>query len=124
MNYVLVVDDCTTDLKIISYILKASGLHVDVAVDGIKALARLQQQIPDLVVTDIEMPQMNGYELCRWCKDNPATQNVPIVICSSKDEEFERDYGIQQGADAYLIKPFRASELVSTVKHLLQGQNK
>jgi twitching motility two-component system response regulator PilH len=65
---------------------------------------------------------MNGYELCRRLKSDPKTQNVPVVMCSSKGEEFDRYWGMKQGADAYIAKPFQSIELLGTVKQLLRGQ--
>ena len=74
-----------------------------------------------LILLDINMPQMNGYEVCRRLKADPKTQNVPVVMCSSKGEEFDRYWGMKQGADAYVVKPFQPKELVATVKQLLKG---
>jgi twitching motility two-component system response regulator PilH len=64
---------------------------------------------------------MNGYDLCRWLKKTPKGQNIPVLMCSSKAEEFDRYWGIKQGADAYLAKPFHPSELIQTVKNLLRS---
>jgi twitching motility two-component system response regulator PilH len=105
----------------ITELLRGSGLEVTVASDGVEALAHIQQRPPDIVVLDIVMPRMNGYELCRRLKADPSTQNVPVVLCSSKGEEFDRYWGMKQGADAYIAKPFQPTELVGTVKQLLRG---
>jgi twitching motility two-component system response regulator PilH len=64
---------------------------------------------------------MNGYEVCRKLKTDPKTQNVPVIMCSSKAEEFDRYWGMKQGADAYIVKPFQPKELVATIKQLLRG---
>ncbi len=92
--------------------------------NGSHAIQILEQHSPDLVITDLIMPSMNGYELCRWLKNNPATQTIPVLMCSTKSEEFDRDWGMKQGADAYLTKPFLTAELIATVQHLLQLQGK
>jgi twitching motility two-component system response regulator PilH len=105
----------------ITDLLKGSGLNVRVASDGVEALELIQGHRPDLVVLDIVMPRMNGYEVCRQIKANPKTQNIPVVMCSSKGEEFDRYWGMKQGADAYIAKPFQPTELVGTVKQLLRG---
>jgi twitching motility two-component system response regulator PilH len=105
----------------ITDLLKGSGLTVTVASDGVEALERIQTHRPDLVVLDIVMPRMNGYEVCRRLKADPRTQGVPVVMCSSKGEEFDRYWGMKQGADAYIAKPFQPTELVGTVKQLLRG---
>ena len=92
-----------------------------VACDGVEALEHLETFNPDIVVMDIVMPRMNGYELCRRLKSDPKTQNVPVVMCSSKGEEFDRYWGMKQGADAYIAKPFQPVELIGTVKQLLRA---
>jgi twitching motility two-component system response regulator PilH len=121
MGTVLVVEDSLTQREMISELLKGSGLKVIVAGDGIEALEQVQSSSPDLVVLDIIMPRMNGYEVCRRLKGNQKTQNLAVVMCSAKKEEFDRYWGIRQGADAYISKPFHPQELVGTVKQLLRG---
>ncbi|NRB09179.1 MAG: response regulator [Richelia sp.] len=121
MSTVLIVEDSITQREMITDLLKASGLTVSHACDGEEALETIQSIPPDLVVLDIVMPRMNGYEVCRRLKSDPKTQNVPVVMCSSKGEEFDRYWGIKQGADAYIAKPFQPTELVGTVKQLLRG---
>ncbi len=121
MNKVLVVEDSVTQREMISDLLKQSGLTVYVATDGVEALEQIQTSCPDLVVLDIVMPRMNGYEVCRRLKADPKTKKVPVVMCSSKGEEFDRYWGMKQGADAYIAKPFQPTELVGTVKQLLRG---
>jgi twitching motility two-component system response regulator PilH len=105
----------------IAELLKKSGLHVIVAGDGVEALEQIRGHAPDLVVLDIIMPRMNGYEVCRRLKSDSKTQNLAVVMCSAKKEEFDRYWGIRQGADAYICKPFRPQELIGTVKQLLRG---
>jgi len=110
----------------ISNLLRGSGLTVIEASDGVEALETIQRslpegKLPDLVVLDIVMPRMNGYEVCRRLKADPKTQHVPVVMCSSKGEEFDRYWGMKQGADAYVAKPFQPTELVGTVKQMLRG---
>ena len=99
-----------------------AGMTILEAKDGAEAQKKITATTPDLVVLDIVMPHMNGYELCRWIKSNPSTQDVPVVICSSKSEEFDRYWGMKQGADAYIAKPFRPDEMVETVKQLLRSR--
>ncbi len=121
MSTVLIVEDSVAQREMITDLLKASGLTVTHACDGVEALAQIQGACPDLVVLDIVMPRMNGYEVCRRLKADPKTQNVPVVMCSSKGEEFDRYWGMKQGADAYIAKPFQPTELIGTVKQLLRG---
>ncbi|ERN40962.1 response regulator receiver protein [Rubidibacter lacunae KORDI 51-2] len=124
MSTVLVVEDSLTQRQMISDILKDSELQtaVESVSDGVEALERIQESRPDIVVLDIVMPRMNGYEVCRQIKTDPETQGVPVVMCSSKGEEFDRYWGIKQGADAYISKPFEPAELIGTVKQLLRGR--
>jgi twitching motility two-component system response regulator PilH len=121
MSTVLIVEDSIAQREMITDLLKASGLTVTHASDGLEALEAILSEPPDLVVLDIVMPRMNGYEVCRRLKSDPKTQNVPVVMCSSKGEEFDRYWGMKQGADAYIAKPFQPTELVGTVKQLLRG---
>lgn len=122
MSTVLIVDDSQTLRHMLSEMLQSSGLTVIEATNGIEAKAQIQANHPDLVITDLIMPEMNGYELCRWIKNEPSTQNIPVLMCSTKSEEFDRYWGMKQGADAYITKPFHPPELVKTVKRLLRGQ--
>jgi len=122
MSTILIVEDSIFQREMMTDLLKANGLEVTHASDGAEALEAIHKAPPDLVVLDIVMPRMNGYELCRRLKSDPKTQNVPVVICSSKGEEFDRYWGMKQGADAYIAKPFQPIELVEIVKQLLRGQ--
>ncbi len=121
MSTVMVVDDSVTLREMIADLLKGRGLNVIVASDGVEALEQIKTNRPDLVVLDIVMPRMNGYEVCRRLKSDPKTQSLPVVMCSSKSEEFDRYWGMKQGADAYIAKPFHPQELVGTIKQLLRG---
>ena len=122
MSTILIVEDSIVQREMMTDLLKASGLEVTHASDGAEALEAIHKAPPDLVVLDIVMPRMNGYELCRRLKSDPKTQNVPVVMCSSKGEEFDRYWGMKHGADAYIAKPFQSIELLGTVKQLLRGQ--
>lgn len=119
MNTVLLVEDSPTQQEMIAGILQSKGLNVALANDGVEALEKIQANSPDLVVLDIIMPRMNGYEVCRHIKSNPKTKNIPVIMCSSKSEEFDRYWGMKQGADAYISKPFHPKELLGTVKRFL-----
>ena len=119
MVKVLVVDDSPMVLEMVSAHLKQHGMDVMEANNGAEAVEKLKVSTPDLVVTDVVMPQMNGYELCRWIKNNAATKDVPVVMCTTKSEEFDKYWGMKQGADAYLTKPYHPPELIKTIKQLL-----
>jgi len=122
MSTVLVVEDSATQREMISDLLKDSDLKASVVSveDGVEALEQIKNQLPDVVVLDIIMPRMNGYEVCRQMKTDPSTEHVPVVMCSSKGEEFDKYWGLKQGADAYIAKPFEPEELIGTIKQLLR----
>ena len=122
MSTVIVVDDSISLRSMIAKLLKESGLKVMEASDGVEGLEKILANPPDLVVLDIVMPRMNGYEVCRRLKSDKKTQGLPVVMCSSKSEEFDRYWGMKQGADAYIAKPFHPQELIGTVKQLLRSK--
>jgi twitching motility two-component system response regulator PilH len=121
MTTVLVVEDSLSQRQMISELLKQKGLTVTEASNGSEALRKMRTQRPDLVLLDIVMPQMNGYEVCRRLKSNPKTQKVPVVMCSAKGGELDLYWGMKQGADAYISKPFHPQDLLGTLRQLLQG---
>jgi len=120
MSTVLIVDDSPTMREMVSEQLKRDGFMVIEAVDGEEAIEKLKLSRPDLVITDIVMPRKNGYELCRWIKNNPQVKDIPVVVCTSKSEEFDIYWGMKQGADAYITKPYHPPDLLATVRHLLR----
>jgi twitching motility two-component system response regulator PilH len=122
MSKILVVEDSLAQRQMISELLRDSGLNIKFACDGVEALEHIQHYSPDLVIMDIVMPRMNGYELCRHIKSDPKTKGIPVVMCSSKGEEFDRYWGMKQGADAYIAKPFQPVELIGTIEKLLSAQ--
>jgi twitching motility two-component system response regulator PilH len=120
MSTIMVVDDSPTIREMISEILIRQGLTVVQASDGFEAKEKILASCPDLVIMDVVMPRMNGYELCRWVKAEPLSANVPVIICTTKSEEFDRHWAMKQKADAYITKPFKASELMIKVRELLK----
>lgn len=116
MGTILLVEDTPSEMELISHYLRESGYIVIAAQTAKEALAKAVEQRPDAVVTDVVMPGMSGFELCRSLKKHPRTEKVPIVICSSKNLEIDRLWGMKQGADAYITKPFTREQLVRAVK--------
>jgi twitching motility two-component system response regulator PilH len=104
--------------------LRRGGYTVIEAVDGEEAIEKIKANFPDLVVTDIVMPRKNGYELTRWIKNDPHAKTIPVVMCTSKSEEFDVYWGMKQGADAYITKPYHPPDLLEAVKRLLQEANR
>ena len=120
MSEVLLVEDSPIYQEIIANLLKRNGWKVVIVRDGLEALEQMQRSYPDLVVLDIVMPRMNGYEVCRHLKNDPKTKNVPVVMCSSRNSTSDRYWGLRNKADAYISKPFQDLELVGTIKQLLK----
>lgn len=119
MNTALVVEDSATEMQILVQCLQLSGINVVVAHSGEEAIASIGKQKPDVVVLDVVLPGCSGFEVCRELKAQPETSAIPVVICSTKDGQMDRFWGMKQGADAYLTKPIDQDELVRTVKQLL-----
>ena len=116
LGTILVVEDSPSELELISHFLNESGYKVIKATGGTEALKKLESEKPDAIITDVVMPGMSGFELCRSLKKNPETQKVPIVICSSKNQEIDRLWAMRQGADAYVTKPYTREELLRAIK--------
>jgi len=117
---ILVVDDQRANVEMIAGVLQARGYEVLTAMDGESALEQVRSGHPDLVVSDILMPGMNGYELCRRLRAEPATTLVPVILVTSLDPQSERVTGIEAGADDFLSKPVNWDELFARVKSLLR----
>ncbi|MGB3760948.1 MAG: response regulator [Rivularia sp. (in: cyanobacteria)] len=116
LGTILVVEDSPSELELISHFLNESGYKVIKATGGTEALKKLESEKPDAIITDVVMPGMSGFELCRFLKKNPETEKLPIVICSSKNQEIDRLWAMRQGADAYVTKPYTREELLRAIK--------
>ena len=119
MITILIVEDTPSERELMSHYLRESGYTVINAVSAQEALSKAIEQKPDVIITDVVMPGMSGFELCRSLKKHPVTEKVPIIICTSKNQEIDRLWGMKQGADAYLTKPFTREQLVRTVKAIV-----
>ena len=116
---VLVVDDSKTARKLIAGKLEASGYHVLAAENGREAIQFARTAAPSLALVDIGMPMMDGYAVCRSLRDEPTTQNIPVVLISGKDGNFEEDRGQAAGASGFITKPFGPETLMKTVQTYL-----
>jgi chemotaxis family two-component system response regulator PixH len=119
MNTVMVVEDSITDMELLTLYLQKEGLSVIPAKSGEDAQARLQQKKPDLIVLDVILPGQSGFQLCRQLKSNPETQGIPIVLCSTKKTEVDKQWGKMGGADAYLTKPIDRDKLLETIRRFI-----
>jgi two-component system, OmpR family, alkaline phosphatase synthesis response regulator PhoP len=116
---ILVVDDEIYIVHILDFSLGMEGYEVVTALDGEQALERVASEKPDLIVLDIMMPKLDGYEVCRAVKSNPATRNVPVILLSAKGRNVDQKMGFDVGADDYITKPFSPRKLVERINQLL-----
>ncbi|MDX1375316.1 MAG: response regulator [Burkholderiales bacterium] len=116
---VLIVDDEPNIVTALEFLLGKRGYEVKVAVNGDEALAQIESFEPDLVLLDVMMPKVSGYEVCQRMRANPQWKDIKIVMLSAKGREVEVSKGMSLGADLYVTKPFSSAELVDAIDRLL-----
>ncbi len=117
---VLVVDDEPNIVTSLRFLMEREGFLVEVASTGPAALAALEREAADLVLLDVMMPELDGFEVCRQIRTRPEWQTTKVVMLTAKGRDVERERGIALGADCYVTKPFSTRELVERVKGMLQ----
>jgi twitching motility two-component system response regulator PilH len=119
MPKVLVVDDSATSLLFISQALRKVGYHVITAVDGNEGLAKAFQERPHCIILDVVLPGMSGFGVCRQLRARDPQRNLSIILISNKNTPLDHSWGLRQGADRYLSKPFTEEVLLRTVQEVL-----
>ena len=112
---ILLVDDSKTELHFLAELLSKRGYSVRTAENGDEAMRRLGEETPDLILMDVVMPGQNGFQLTRSITRDPRFANVPVIMCTSKNQETDKVWGMRQGARDYIVKPVNAEELVAKI---------
>jgi twitching motility two-component system response regulator PilH len=118
---ILVVDDSPTERYFLNELLSKNGYAVVLAESADEAQQKLKQQTPDLILMDVVMPGLNGFQYTRQLSKDPATQGIPIIMCTSKGLQTDRIWGLRQGARDYVTKPIKADELLEKIAALDVG---
>lgn len=118
---ILVVDDSPTETRILTNILVKAGYRVEAATNGEEGVERAKALLPNLILMDVIMPVLNGFQATRLLRRNPETANIPIIMVTTKDMQTDRTWGLRQGANDYLIKPIDRDLLLERVRSWLGG---
>ena len=116
---ILLVDDEPNIVKIISRRLIAEGYEVFVAMDGMAALEKARAENPDLIILDVMLPKLNGYEVCRQLKQDTRYKKIPIIMLTALAQESDEEFVLEMGTDAYIRKPFKAQQLLQKIRELI-----
>lgn len=118
---ILVVDDEVNITQILEFSIGAEGYEVISASNGEEAIDKARREQPDLIILDIMMPRIDGYEACRILKSNPLTKSIPVVLLTAKGRDIDRRLGYEVGAADYIVKPFSPAKLIDRIHELLVG---
>src|SRR5256886_14535150 len=119
---ILIVDDEPDAVEMIQFNMKAAGYDVVTAADGAEALKKARSVLPDLILLDLMLPEVDGVEVCKVLRRDPQTRAIPIIMLTAKAAEIDRILGLELGADDYVTKPFSPRELVLRIKRLLRNE--
>jgi len=122
MITVVLIEDNREIRENTAEILELSNYKVMTAANGVAGIELIKGNIPDIIISDIMMPEMNGYEVLKEVRSSPSTQNIPFIFFTAKSESMDMEKGLKLGADQYLIKPFDDEELLSAVKQLVNKE--
>jgi twitching motility two-component system response regulator PilH len=115
---ILVVDDSPTERHVLVELLTRNGYTVITAASGEEGIQKAKSELPDLVLMDVVMPGLNGYQATRTLTRDEATKNIPVIVCTSKGQETDKIWGLRQGALDYLVKPVNGDELLAKIAAL------
>ena len=118
---ILVVDDEVNITQILEFSIGAEGYEVVTAANGEEAIDKARREQPDLIILDVMMPKIDGYEACRILKANPLTKGIPVVLLAAKGRDIDKRLGYEVGATDYIIKPFSPNKLIDRIHQLLVG---
>jgi twitching motility two-component system response regulator PilH len=118
INKILVVDDSPTERHFLNDLLSKSGYQVVMAESGEEGVVKAKQEMPDLVLMDVVMPGLNGFQACRALTKDDATKHIPVIMCTSKGQETDKVWGMRQGARDYVVKPVDQNELLKKISAL------
>ena len=124
MTKILVAEDERDIRELIAFTLRFAGFDVELAVNGADAVEKALAVKPDLILMDVRMPRMTGYEACATLKRNPEVRDIPVVFLSAKGQESEINTGLEVGAAEYILKPFAPDQLITQVKKILAEYGK
>jgi len=116
---ILVIEDDPATLRLVDYTLRHEGYQVFTASNGLEGIRKVHDEAPDLIILDVMLPGMDGFEICHRLRSEPDTAQLPIIMCSAKAQEIDKDTGLKVGADDYLSKPAAPADIVSHVESLL-----
>ncbi len=116
---ILIVDDEHYIVTSLEFVMKGAGFQVGVAYDGEEALAKVEEMVPNLVILDVMMPKLDGFEVCEKIRANPAWESVRIIMLTAKGRDSERERGLSLGADDYMTKPFSTRDILKRVREVL-----
>ena len=115
---ILVVDDSPTERYVLGELLTSNGYQVITAENGEEGIAKARSELPDLILMDVVMPGLNGYQATRTLTRDPATRSIPVIVCTTKGQETDKIWGLRQGAHDYMVKPVNGQELLAKIAAL------
>ena len=116
MVKILVVEDTPSEMQLMTLYLKDNGYQVVSADNAKDGLSLVTKEKPDIVITDVVMEGMNGFEFCRTLKKNPDTEKIPVIACTSRSQDLDKLWGKKQGVDVYITKPYSQEDIINAVK--------